>query len=337
MPYHLTLLPGDGIGPEVTEAALTVLDATGVKIKWDRALAGQQAIEKYADPLPEKTIQLIQKNQVALKGPIGTPIAKGFGSVNVLMRKKFNLYANLRPIKSLKGVISKYKDLDLVVVRENTEDLYSGIEHEVAPGVVESIKVITEKASLRIAEFSFAYAKKEKRKKVTAIHKANIMKLSDGLFLACARKVAERFPKIVYNEMIVDNACMQLVTKPHQFDILLLENLYGDIVSDLCAGLVGGLGVVPGANIGTDAAIFEAVHGNAPDIAGKGVANPLAMILTSAMMLKYLGEGKRAKAIETAVNEVTEAGEALTPDLGGKASTREVARAVARGVKHLLK
>src|SRR4030095_10506008 len=336
MPYHLTLLPGDGIGPEVTEAALKVLEATGAKIRWERALAGQKAIEKYADPLPEKTLKLLKKNQVALKGPIGTPIAKGFSSVNVLLRKKLQLYANLRPIQSLKGLSTKYQEIDLVVVRENTESLYSGIEHEVAPGVVESIKVITEKASLRIAEFSFQYAKRERRKKITAIHKANIMKLSDGLFLACAQKVAQRFPKIIYNEMIVDNACMQLVIKPHQFDILLLENLYGDIVSDLCAGLVGGLGVVPGANIGCDAAIFEAVHGSAPDIAGKGLANPIAMILTAAMMLQYLGEQKRAKAVVKAVNDVTGAREVLTPDLGGKATTKEVAKAIALAVKSYL-
>ncbi len=332
MSYNLTLLPGDGIGPEVTEAALAVLEATGVKIQWDRALAGQQAIEKFSDPLPEETLTLLKKNQVALKGPIGTPIAKGFGSVNVLMRKKLNLYANLRPIKSLKGKLSRYENIDLIVVRENTEGLYAGIEHEVAPGVVESIKVITEKASLRISEFAFQLAQKEKRKKITAIHKANIMKLSDGLFLACSRKVSEGFPDILYKEMIVDNSCMQLVLNPKQFDILLLENLYGDIVSDLCAGLVGGLGLVPGANIGTDAAIFEAVHGNAPDIAGKGIANPIAMILTSAMMLKYLGENSCAQAIENAVNAVTEKGEVLTPDLGGKATTKEVTQAIIKCV-----
>ncbi len=330
MPYQITLLPGDGIGPEVTDAAITVLDATGVKIKWDRALAGQKAIDKHGHPLPEKTIQLLRKNQVAMKGPIGTPIAKGFSSVNVLMRKTLDLYASLRPVKSLKGALSRYQNIDLVVVRENTEDLYSGIEHQVAPGVVESIKIITEKASTRIAKFAFQHAKTEKRKKVTAIHKANIMKLSDGLFLDCAQRVSKAYPKVTYNEMIVDNACMQLVLKPEQFDILLLENLYGDILSDLCAGLVGGLGVVPGANIGLDTAIFEAVHGNAPDIAGKGLANPIAMILTAAMMLKYLGENKRAQAIERAVNEVTAAGEVLTPDLGGKAKTQDVAKAIAK-------
>jgi len=330
MTHQIVLLPGDGIGPEITEATQLVLEASGAKIEWHTALAGQKAIEKFADPLPEETIQLIQKHKVALKGPIGTPIAKGFGSVNVLMRKKFNLYANLRPIKSLKGLSSKYQDIDLVVVRENTEDLYSGIEHEVAPGVVESIKVITEKASLRISEFALDYARKHHRKQVTAIHKANIMKLSDGLFIACAQKVAARYPEVTYKEMIVDNACMQLVLKPHQFDILLLENLYGDIVSDLCAGLVGGLGVVPGANLGEDAAIFEAVHGNAPDIAGKGIANPMAMILSAALMLKHLGEGAKADKIERSINEVTERGEVLTPDLGGKASTMEMAQEIAR-------
>lgn len=330
--YQIVLLPGDGIGPEITEATKKVLEASGVKIQWHEALAGQRAIEKYADPLPEETIQLIQKYKVALKGPIGTPIAKGFGSVNVLMRKKFNLYANLRPIQSLKGLSAKYQNIDLVVVRENTEDLYSGIEHEVAPGVVESIKVITEKASVRISEFAFRYAEKHQRKKVTAIHKANIMKLSDGLFLACAQKVAKQYSDIVYKEMIVDNACMQLVINPHQFDILLLENLYGDIVSDLCAGLVGGLGVVPGANLGDDIAIFEAVHGNAPDIAGKGIANPIAMILSSVLMLKHLGEHEKALKIESAIQQITERGEVLTPDLGGKASTMELAEEL---IKHI--
>lgn len=330
MSYQIVLLPGDGIGPEITEATQLVLEATGVKIQWHLALAGQKAIEKFADPLPEETIQLIQKYKVALKGPIGTPIAKGFGSVNVLMRKKFHLYANLRPIKSLKGLNAKYQNIDLVVVRENTEDLYSGIEHEVAPGVVESIKVITEKASLKISEFAFQYAEKQKRKKVTAIHKANIMKLSDGLFLSCAERVAERYPEVTYKEMIVDNACMQLVMKPHQFDILLLENLYGDIVSDLCAGLVGGLGVVPGANLGEELAIFEAVHGNAPDIAGKGRANPIAMILSSELMLKHLGEHEKASRLEKAIHTVTERGEVLTPDLGGKASTMDLANEIVK-------
>lgn len=330
--YQIVLLPGDGIGPEITQATQHVLEASGMKIQWHEALAGQRAIEKFADPLPEETIQLIQKYKVALKGPIGTPIAKGFGSVNVLMRKKFNLYANLRPIKSLKGISSKYQNIDLVVVRENTEDLYSGIEHEVAPGVVESIKIITEKASLRISEFAFQYAEKHQRKKVTAIHKANIMKLSDGLFIACSKRVADRYTDVTYKEMIVDNACMQLVINPHQFDILLLENLYGDIVSDLCAGLVGGLGVVPGANLGEEVAIFEAVHGNAPDIAGKGIANPMAMILSASLMLRYLGENEKADRIEKAINLVTEKGAVLTPDLGGKATTQELAQEIARNL-----
>lgn len=330
MPHQIVLLPGDGIGPEITEATQMVLEASGVKIDWHKALAGQKAIETFADPLPEETIQLIQKYKVALKGPIGTPIAKGFSSVNVLMRKKFNLYANLRPIKSFKGLNSKYQNIDLVVVRENTEDLYSGIEHEVAPGVVESIKIITEKASLRISEYAFQYAQKHQRKLVSSIHKANIMKLSDGLFLACAQRVAERYPEVQYKEMIVDNACMQLVLKPHQFDILLLENLYGDIVSDLCAGLVGGLGVVPGANIGEEIAIFEAVHGNAPDIAGKGIANPIAMILSAVLMLKHLGENAKAEKIEQAIHRVTEKTEALTPDLGGKGNTLSLAQEIIR-------
>ncbi len=336
MSYQLTLIPGDGIGPEVTQAAITVLNATGIQFKWDKVLAGQQAIDKFGSPLPDKTVQILQKNKVALKGPIGTPIAKGFGSVNVLMRKKLNLFASLRPIKSLKGLSTRYSDIDLVVVRENTEDLYAGVEHEVVPGVVESIKIITEKASTRIAEFAFQYAKKEKRKKVTAIHKANIMKLSDGLFINCSSKVGEKFPKIAYQEMIVDNTCMQLVINPQQFDVLLLENLYGDIISDLCAGLVGGLGVVPGANIGKDMAVFEAVHGNAPTIAGKGIANPIAMVLTAAMMLKYLGEKKAARAIEAAVNELTDEGANLTPDLGGNASTQQVAKSIAQKVRTYL-
>lgn len=332
MTHQIVLLAGDGIGPEITEATQMVLAASGVKIEWHSALAGQKAIEKFGHPLPEETTQLIQKYRVALKGPIGTPIAKGFSSVNVLMRKTFNLYANLRPIKSFKGLDSKYQDIDLVIVRENTEGLYSGIEKEVSPGVVECIKVITEKASLRISEFAFQYAKKNNRKQISSIHKANIMKLSDGLFIACSQRVAERYPEIKYKEMIIDNTCMQLVMKPHQFDVLLLENLYGDIVSDLCAGLVGGLGVVPGANIGDEIAIFEAVHGNAPDIAGKGIANPIAMILSAALMLKHLGELERADKIETAIHRVIEKGEGLTPDLGGKANTLGLAQEIIKNL-----
>ncbi len=330
VPYRVSLITGDGIGPEITTATREVIAATGVKIVWEEVLAGQKAIEKENHPLPEKTIRSIQKNRVALKGPLMTQVATGFSSVNVLLRKTLNLYANVRPAKTLQGIRSSFKDVDLVILRENTEDLYSGIEHVVAPGVVESIKVITQKASLRIAEFGFRYAMKNGRKKITAIHKANIMKLSDGLFLDCARRVSKKFPKITYNEMIVDNACMQLVLRPHQFDMLLLENLYGDIVSDLAAGLVGGLGVVPAANVGDKASIFEAVHGTAPDIAGKNRANPTALILSGAMMLDHLGEKKAADRIRRAVYAVIKKGKTVTADLGGKASTTEVTEAITR-------
>jgi isocitrate dehydrogenase (NAD+) len=333
VPYRVSLISGDGIGPEITQATREVLEATGVKIVWEEVLAGQKAIEKDNHPLPERTVRSIKRNKVALKGPLATPIATGFASVNVLLRKTFHLYANVRPAKSMEGIKSQYKDIDLVILRENTEDLYSGIEHVVAPGVVESIKVITKKASLRIAEFAFKYAKAHGRRKITAIHKANIMKLSDGLFLDCARKVSKKFPGIEYTEMIVDNACMQLVLKPHQFDILLLENLYGDIVSDLAAGLVGGLGVVPAGNIGEKGAIFEAVHGTAPDIAGKNKANPTALILSGAMMLDHLGEKKAAQRVRAAVAEVVRRGETLTGDLGGEAGTSEFAAAVVKALR----
>ena len=332
MPYRVSLISGDGIGPEITQATKEVIAATGVKIVWEEVLAGQKAIEKENHPLPEKTLRSIKKNKVALKGPLATPIASGFPSVNVLLRKKLNLYANVRPAKTLEGIKSQFKNIDLIILRENTEDLYSGIEHIVAPGVVESIKVITKKASIRIAEFGFRYAQKNGRKKITAIHKANIMKLSDGLFLDCARKVSKKFPKIAYNEMIVDNACMQLVLHPHQFDILLLENLYGDIVSDLAAGLVGGLGVVPAANIGEKGAIFEAVHGTAPDIAGKNKANPTALILSGAMMLDYLGEKDAAGKIRQAIRRVLKKGTDLTADLGGNASTAEFTKAILKAI-----
>ena len=332
MPYRVSLISRDGIGPEITQATKEVIAATGVKIVWEEVLAGQKAIEKENHPLPEKTLRSIKKNKVALKGPLATPIASGFPSVNVLLRKKLNLYANVRPAKTLEGIKSQFKNIDLIILRENTEDLYSGIEHIVAPGVVESIKVITKKASIRIAEFGFRYAQKNGRKKITAIHKANIMKLSDGLFLDCARKVSKKFPKIAYNEMIVDNACMQLVLHPHQFDILLLENLYGDIVSDLAAGLVGGLGVVPAANIGEKGAIFEAVHGTAPDIAGKNKANPTALILSGAMMLDYLGEKDAAGKIRQAIRRVLKKGTDLTADLGGNASTAEFTKAILKAI-----
>ncbi len=333
--YPVTLIEGDGIGPEICAEMKKVVAATGVRIEFFPAFAGQTGIEKFNDTLPDQTLKLIKKNRVAIKGPLMTPIAKGFGSINVLLRKKLELYANVRPVKSFPG-ISPYPDVDLVIMRENTEDLYSGIEHEIAPGVVESIKVITREASTRIAKYAFDYAKRNKRKKVTSIHKANIMKLSDGLFLECARQVSKSYPGIEYAEMIVDNACMQLVTRPSQFDVLLLENLYGDIVSDLCAGLVGGLGLVPGGNIGKKYAIFESVHGSAPDIAGKGIANPSAIILTLGMMLDYLGEQKASQAVQAAVANVLKARKVRTPDLGGKNSTSQLGDAIAAEVKKLL-
>lgn len=330
--YRVTLIEGDGIGPEICAEMRKVVKATGIAIQFDEAFAGQKGIEMCNDTLPDKTLALIKKNRVAIKGPLTTPIAKGFGSINVLLRKKLELYANVRPVKSFPG-ISPYPDVDIVIMRENTEDLYSGIEHEIAPGVVESIKVITRAASTRIAQYAFAYAKKHGRKKITAIHKANIMKLSDGLFLNCAQGVAKKYPGIQYAEMIVDNSCMQLVTKPSQFDVLLLENLYGDIVSDLCAGLVGGLGLVPGGNIGKKYAVFESVHGSAPDIAGQGVANPIAIILTLAMLLEYLGELKASRAVQQAVAKVLKAKKVKTPDLGGRHSTSDLGDAIASEVK----
>ncbi|MBI1910107.1 MAG: isocitrate/isopropylmalate dehydrogenase family protein [Deltaproteobacteria bacterium] len=332
-PYRVTLIRGDGIGPEITDVALQVLAATGAKIQWDEQIAGLRAIDRLGTPLPEATLQSIRKNKVALKGPLTTPVGKGFSSVNVLIRKEFNFYANVRPVKSLPALSDRFGPVDLVIVRENTEDLYSGIEHIVSPGVVESVKVITRKASLRIANFAFKYAEQNGRKKVTAIHKANIMKLSDGLFLDCARQVAKKYPKIHYDELIVDNACMQLVLNPSRFDILLLENLYGDIVSDLAAGLIGGLGLVPGGNIGESGALFEAVHGSAPDIAGKQKANPVALVLSAAMMLDHLGEKKAADKIRRAVEKVLSQKKFRTPDLGGKATTKEMGEAIVKRIR----
>ena len=334
--YRVTLIEGDGIGPEICAEMRKVVAATGIKIQFDEAFAGQKGIEKCNDTLPDKTLALIKKNRVAIKGPLTTPIAKGFGSINVLLRKKLELYANVRPVKSFPNV-SPYPNVDIIIMRENTEDLYSGIEHEIAPGVVESIKVITRVASTRIAKYAFEYAKRNGRKVVTAIHKANIMKLSDGLFLACAQQVAKSYPGIEYKEMIVDNACMQLVTKPSQFDVLLLENLYGDIVSDLCAGLVGGLGLVPGGNIGKKYAVFESVHGSAPDIAGKGIANPIAMVLTLGMLLEYLNENNASQAVRQAVVNVLKAQKVKTPDLGGKNSCSDMGDVLAAEVKKLVK
>ena len=328
MAHTVTLIPGDGIGPEVVAAAVRVLEATGVQFQWERAEAGGELIAKHGTALPLATLEAVLRTGVALKGPTGTPVGSGHPSANVALRKQLDLYANLRPVRSLPGVKTRYENVDLVVVRENTEDLYAGLEHIVVPGVVESIKIITEKASTRIAEFAFRYAHQQGRKKITAVHKANIMKLSDGLFLDCCRKVARAHSAIVYEEAIVDNCCMQIVQNPARYDVLLLENLYGDIVSDLCAGLVGGLGVVPGANIGERTAVFEAVHGSAPDIAGKGIANPTAVLQSGVMMLRYLGEPNAAARIEQAIDRVLGAGKVRTRDLGGTASTEEFASAL---------
>ncbi|MDQ3755424.1 MAG: isocitrate dehydrogenase (NAD(+)) [Acidobacteriota bacterium] len=328
MKHTITLIPGDGIGPEVTAAVVRIIEAAGVEVQWETYYAGAQALEKFGETLPKELLDSIKRNKVALKGPITTPVGKGFTSVNVGLRKALDLYANVRPVRALPNVPCRYPELDLVVVRENTEDLYAGIEHVVVPGVVESIKIITEKASTRIARYAFEYARREGRKKVTAVHKANIMKLSDGLFLDCFYTVAKDFPEITADDKIVDNACMQLVMRPEQFDIMLLENLYGDIVSDLCAGLVGGLGLVPGANIGEHGAIFEAVHGSAPDIAGQGIANPTALLQSSILMLRHLGEREAAQKIEQAMLKVFAEGKVRTRDIGGTARTNEFARAV---------
>jgi isocitrate dehydrogenase (NAD+) len=329
MAYNVTLIPGDGIGPEVVSAAVRVLQATGVAFEWETMDAGLAALGKEGVPLPPKVLESVRRNGVALKGPTGTPIGGGHRSVNVELRKTLDLYANVRPVHTMPGVKSRYEDVDIVVIRENTEDLYSGLEHVVVPGVVESIKIITEKASTRIARYAFDYARANGRKRITAVHKANIMKLSDGLFLDCCRKVAEEHKgAVTYDELIVDNTCMQLVLDPTRFDMLLLENLYGDIVSDLCAGLVGGLGLAAGANVGEKQAIFEAVHGTAPDIAGKNAANPIAMVLSGAMMLDHLGEQKAATRVRAAVETVLSERKKLTRDLGGTSSTSEIAEAI---------
>ncbi len=328
----VTLIPGDGIGPEVIEAAVKVIESTGVKLRWDEQLAGMTAFKRVGNPVPDALLKSLRTTGVALKGPLETRVGEGYRSINVYLRKTFNLYANLRPVHSFQGVHTPFRDVDLVVVRENTEDLYAGLEHEITPGVVESIKVITARASRRIARFAFEYARREGRQFITAIHKANIMKLSDGLFLKCARAVSADFPEIRYEEQIVDAACMRLVTDPRAFDVLLLENLYGDIVSDLCAGLVGGLGVVPGANYGDKGAIFEAVHGTAPDIAGKGLANPIAAILSGAMLLDYLNHPQAAKRIRVATGEVLQSGSTLTKDLNGNATTKQMTDAVIKSL-----
>jgi isocitrate dehydrogenase (NAD+) len=328
MTHRVTLIPGDGIGPEVTRAAVRILEATGLKFEWESFQAGAEAFEKYHEYIPKELTASIERTRVGLKGPVTTPIGGGFPSINVALRKQFELFANFRPIRNLPHIPTRYPDVDLIIIRENTEGLYSGIEHEVVPGVVESLKIITEKASTRISQFAFEYARKHKRKKIHAIHKANIMKLSDGLFLRCSRAVAKEYPEITYGEHIVDNTCMQLVMNPYQYDMLLMENLYGDILSDLCAAFVGGLGLVPGGNIGTDCAIFEAVHGSAPDIAGKNLANPTAVIRSGLLMLRHLGEFDAALKVRNALEKVYRHKEKLTRDVGGQAGTSEFADAI---------
>ena len=320
--HTVTLIPGDGIGPEVTNAMVKVVEASGAKINWEKVQAGEAVIEKYNTAIPDYVIDSIKKNKVAIKGPITTPVGKGFKSVNVTLRQKLDLYVNLRPIKSFKGIKSRYEDVDLVIVRENTEDLYAGIEHKIGDYAAESIKIITKPACERICKFAFDYAKDNDRKKVTGVHKANIMKLSDGLFLNTFREVAKDYD-IESDDLIVDAAAMNLVLNPENYDVMVMPNLYGDILSDLCSGLVGGLGIIPGANIGKDVAVFEAVHGSAPQIAGQNIANPTAIIQSAVMMLKYLGEVDAAKKIEKALEEVFLKGEKLTVDLGGNSTTEE--------------
>ena len=329
MSYSVTLIPGDGIGPEVADATVRAVDATGVKIDWERVELTAEVIMKAGQVLPPHLLESLDRTRIGLKGPVATPIGGGFPSVNVALRKKLDLYANVRPVRTLPGVKTRYMDvnIDMVIFRENTEDLYSGLEHEVIKDVVESLKIITRYASTRIARAAFDFAKLG-RKKVTAVHKANIMKLSDGLFLRCCREVASEFPLIEYKELIVDNAAMQLVMRPETFDVLLLPNLYGDIVSDLAAGLVGGLGIVPGANLGETNAVFEAVHGSAPDIAGKGIANPTALMLSSVMMLKHVGEKEAASRLQTAIEAVYLEAKHTTSDVGGTATTSQFTDAV---------
>jgi isocitrate dehydrogenase (NAD+) len=333
MSHLITLIPGDGIGPEVTASVVRILKVTGVDIEWERHDAGVSAFKRFNQSLPVALLDSIRKNKVALKGPVTTPIAEGFTSVNVGLRKALDLYANLRPVRNLPGVPSRFTGVNLIIVRENTEDLYAGLEHQIIPGVVESIKIITEKASTRISKFAFEYARANGRHRVTAVHKANIMKLSDGLFLESTRNVSHEFTEISYDERIVDAACMHLVMRPETFDVLVLPNLYGDIVSDLCAGLVGGLGVVPGANIGLDCAVFEAVHGSAPDIADKNLANPTALLLSALMMLDHIGETQHAGRIRGALTRVLTAGTVRTHDLGGNASTTEFTEAICREIE----
>jgi len=334
VPYKVTLIPGDGIGPEVAAATVRAVDATGVSIAWERAELSRDIIEKSREELPQSLLDSLDRTRVGLKGPVTTPIAGGFQSVNVALRKRLDLFANIRPVRNLAGLKTRYSGtpIDLIIFRENTEDLYAGLEHEVVKDVVTSLKVITRRASERIARYAFAYARREGRKKIIAVHKANIMKLSDGLFLRCTRETAKEYPDIEYKELIVDNAAMQLVLRPETFDVLLMPNLYGDIVSDLVAGLVGGLGIVPGANIGEGHAVFEAVHGSAPDIAGRGIANPTALMQSAVLMLGHLGEQQAATRLQAAIERVYAEGIALTSDLGGTASTDQFADAVIRAL-----
>jgi len=328
MIHKVTLIPGDGIGPEVTAAVVRILEATGVKFTWESCAVGAGAYEQFKEYIPKEVYESIERTRVALKGPVTTPIGGGFTSINVTLRKKFELFANFRPIKNLPGIKTNYPGVDLAIVRENTEGEYVGIEYEVVPGVMQGIKITTEKASTRIAQFAFAYARRERRKKVHAIHKANIMKMTDGLFLRCCRDMSKLYPEIEYKEHIVDNTCMQLVSNPYQYDVLVLENLYGDIISDLCAAFVGGLGLVPGANIGHGCAIFEAVHGSAPDIAGKGLANPTALLQSAILMLRHLGEIQAADRVQSAMEAVYSERKHVTKDVGGSAGTTEFADAV---------
>lgn len=330
MKHTITLIPGDGIGPEVAGAVVKIVETAGLEVEWESHLAGVLALERHGSTLPAELLDSIARNRVALKGPVTTPVGGGFTSVNVGLRKALDLYANLRPVWNIPAVPSRYDNVDLVIVRENTEDLYSGLEHEVVPGVVESLKIITEQASTRIARFAFEHARKYGRKRVTAVHKANIMKMGDGLFLRCVRAVATEYPDIQCDDRIVDAACMSLVMNPSQFDVLVMPNLYGDIVSDLCAGLVGGLGVVPAANLGSDIGVFEAVHGSAPDIAGKSLANPMALLGSAVLMLRHINEGTIADRVVKALGDVLSEGTVRTKDLGGRASTIEFTEAICR-------
>ncbi|HVJ08142.1 MAG TPA: isocitrate/isopropylmalate family dehydrogenase [Acidisarcina sp.] len=333
--HAVTLIPGDGIGPEVTAAVVRILEATGAKFAWEKYAAGADAFAKHGEYVPKELFASIERTKLALKGPVTTPIGGGFSSINVTLRKAFELYVNFRPIKNLPGLETRYPGVDLIIVRENTEGEYVGLEHEVVPGVMTSLKVITEKGSMRIAKWAFEYARKHNRRKIHAIHKANIMKMSDGLFLKCAREVAKGYPDITYGEHIIDNTCMQLVTNPYQYDTLLLPNLYGDIVSDLCAAFVGGLGLVPGANIGENAAIFEAVHGSAPDIAGKDIANPTALLQSAILMLHHIDETEAANRAQAALELVYREKRSLTRDVGGTSGTSAFADAMVKALEEV--